>query len=140
MTLDPIKPYLPLVYIGAALIVGLVVVGHFKGDRKVKAERDAALAEVAAYAEAQTVNLSNIDNLKTRIDLMVEARRLETEAMDKAVADAAAAVESANTQLAAVTEELNDVYAKYPTARAWGNTGVDARVADRLPGGKARRR
>lgn len=140
MTLDPIKPYLPLVYIGVALIVGLVVVGHFKGDRKVKAERDAALAEVAAYAEAQTVNLSNIDNLKTRIDLMVEARRLETEAMDKAVADAAAAVESANTQLAAVTEELNDVYAKYPTARAWGNTGVDARVADRLPGGKARRR
>lgn len=139
MNLDPIKPYLPLVYAGIVLAVILAVGLHVRADNKVKAERDKLKLDIAAYQDAQTVNLSNIDNLKERIDAMVESRRLEANAMAEAVAASEAATAAANAKLAATTEELNNVYAKYPTARAWGNTGVDARVADRLPGGKARR-
>lgn len=89
---------------------------------------------VTGYQQAQEVNLGTIGNLQARLEAMVRQRALDQEAANRAVAAAIAANDATARQLANTTKELNDVYARIPSARAWGSVGVDASVLDKLPG------
>ena len=120
--------------VALAILVAVQVarINNLRGANKLL--RDA----VAGYAQAQQINLDNIGDLKERIDRMVEERRLDAEAASRATAELARKEQAAQAALARKQEELDNVYARNPQARAWGNTGVDAAVLDRLPNGGAR--
>lgn len=143
ITLDPIKaaiaPYWTLIKIG--IVVAIVALFLWQRHRisSLKEDNELLRHAVAGYAQAQTINLDTIDNLKLRIDGFVESRRLEREQMAAAVEGATKAVESINADLAKTNKELADVYSRTPSARKWADTGVDASVADRLPGGSRSR-
>jgi multidrug resistance efflux pump len=136
MNLDPIRPYLTLIYV---VMIGLVVLGVLMlvaDNRRLREKirsKDSALAQFRA---AQETNLATITDLGERLNRLVTIRAIERRQAEDAAERAALAAQDLNRQLAATTRELNDLYAKSETARQWGASGVDADVAARLPGGR----
>lgn len=92
-------------------------------------------AQAKTWAGAQKTNLDTIKDLKARIDGLVAAWTFDQNEARAAAERAARANEATNKQLAATRAELGEVYARNPSARAWGAVGVDPAVAARLPAG-----
>jgi len=134
-----VAPYWLWIKIGIVVAIVSLFLWQRHRINSLKEDNELYRNAVAGYAQAQTVNLSTIDDLNARIDNFVESRRLEREAQTKAVADAEAAIKRINADLNSLNKELADVYARTPSARKWADTGVDASVADRLPGGSRSR-
>lgn len=122
------------IFFSAALLalIALGIQSHRLGNAQ--DENKLLAGAVTGYEQAQQVNLGTIGTLQGKIEAMVLQRKLDREAANQAVAAAIAANEATAAQLATTTRELNDVYARIPSARAWGAVGVDASVLDKLPG------
>lgn len=118
--------------VAALALIGLFVqsvrLGNAQDENKLLA------GAVTGYEQAQKVNLGTIGTLQGKIEAMVLQRKLDKDAANRAVSAAIAANDATARELANTTRELNDVYAKIPSARAWGAVGVDASVLDKLPG------
>lgn len=135
ISLDPIRPYLPLVYGGiVVLVVAAFAVQHWRIGN-LRARLDEKNTALKGYADAQSTNLATIAELQARFTALVDTMRLERDAAIRAQADAQRKVDAINEKYESTKRELDDVYAKSRTAREWGAVGIDADVADRLPGG-----
>lgn len=119
-----------------ALLVVVGVVALVTGVRLDLAKARIATLEEAAknWREANQANVYTIDALSQRIDGMVEARRLQREAQQAAIMAGLEREARITKELGKTRQELQDAYRRSPTAHAWGNAGVDADVARRLPG------
>lgn len=134
LSIDPLRPYLPLIYGG---IVVLVVAGFAVQRLTINRLRDQVAsrnAELKGFREAQRTNMLTIGKLQTTLSAVVEAMRADRERAIAAVTAAEKRAVSINNELELTREELQRVYAKSPSARKWGDTGVDADVAGSLPG------
>jgi hypothetical protein len=120
--------------VAAALLVALgVQTWRVRG-----AQRDVAVLKAAAadWRAAQSTNLGTIAALRDHIDKLVEARRLEREAGDKAVAAAQRQAVSIQRTLEARDNELRRLYARDPAAARWADSGIPADVLRSLPPGQ----
>lgn len=127
----------PLYKWGAIAIAAALVAGVFMWQRStisnLKEEVELHKAAVQGYEQAQIVNLGVIEELRLKNNQCVESKRIGLEAAAAAVAAADAEERKTAKQLATTSEELARVYAKHPSARAWGNSGVDSAVLGSLP-------
>lgn len=98
-------------------------------------ERAAAKYSTAidGYKAAQSENLATIDALQGRYTALVLSRRLDKDKATEAAARATRETERISRELEKSRAALDETYRRHPTARAWGNQGVDADVADKLP-------
>ena len=131
--MNPLTPYLTYIKIGAIVLVIVV----FAWQRNTIADQR---EKIGLYKQAQVswqsvqdVNLGNVAALKSRIDNMVAEREADKAASNLAVSLLAKKDAATAAKLSETEKELSNVYAKRPSARAWGAIGVDASVADRLP-------
>lgn len=137
ISLDPIRPYLPLVYGGIVLAVAIAFGVQQWRISNLRARLDEKNIALKGYADAQSTNLATIAELQSRFTALVDTMRLERDAAVKAQADAQRATDAINKKYEATKRELADVYERSPTARAWAAGAVDRDVADRLPGGRS---
>jgi hypothetical protein len=133
LSLDPIRPYLPLVY--GAVVLAVIVAFAVQGSRikSLKRKNDEQGAALLTYAGAQKTNLATIATLKAANQAWEKNCTFDTAAQAKAVADLDVAQAEHDRRAAATTKEIEYVYVNSPTARAWGRTGVPRDIADRLP-------
>lgn len=94
-------------------------------------------AEAREWKGAQDTNLKTIADLKTRNYDLVKAWTWDQGQAREAAERAADANKKTNEQLAATQAKLGEIYARNPSARAWGAAAVDPAIADRLPRGGA---
>lgn len=127
------------VYAGLA-IVFLALLGYIVVQRQqigvLKTSNQSCLTDRANFAATQTGNLQTIESLRHDAQVQAESRRIEREATAKALADADVTAAKFDAQYKIVESQLETLYARDAHASAWGNGGVDAGVADKLPGGK----
>jgi hypothetical protein len=116
-----------------ALIFGGVQSYRLKSEQ---AKGIACESDRSNFAATQTGNLLTIEGLRHDAQVQAESRRIEREATAKALADADVTAAKFTEQYNRVSSELETLYARDAHASAWGNGGVDAGVADKLPGGK----
>lgn len=138
ISLDPIRPYLPLVYAGIfAVVIGLFWLQSrtITNLRERVKEKSAALQ---GYATAQQTNLETIGRLQTAQAALLQALQLERERAVAAATEAQRRVDMVNAELETTRRELANVYEHSETAREWGDRGVDRDVADLLPNGTHR--
>jgi hypothetical protein len=121
-------------FAAAALVFLLAAIGFGVAWQVQSSRLEACQAKSQGYAEAQKSNLTVIDDLNRRLNECVATHAANDEAAARAAEKLEAEKAKIAKELAETREELNDVYEKQPTARAWGRTGVDRAVADRLPG------
>lgn len=133
LSIDPIRPYLPLVYGGVVLLVIGGLVYQRERIKDLKGQRADLKQTIATYASAQKTNLASIDTLQGAIAKWEKRCSVDAAVQDKAVADLAAAQAEAERRAAANTKEIEYVYVNSPAARAWRDTAVPRDIADRLP-------
>lgn len=121
---------------GLFLIVGTVTIGV---QQLRIAHKDVYIKTVEGQASnfkaANAANLETIAGLKTRYDTVVRLWTENNAAAAEAAERAAAENEATNRKLAATQHELGEVYARIPSARAWGAGAVDPAVARILRAG-----
>lgn len=97
------------------------------------ARLDSCTAKAGSYQAAQDANGRTIDGLRARLAKIASDQEADRRRGQQALKDLAAEKDQIAKSLAATKEELADVYARSPSARAWSVTGVDRDVLDRLP-------
>jgi Skp family chaperone for outer membrane proteins len=111
----------------AVLIVVLVL------HRITKAELAGCKAMSATYQSTQQANGRTIDDLRGRLANIVQDHEADRRRSADAAKELVAEKEQIERNLAAKQAELEELYARSPSARTWSVTGVDRDVLDRLP-------
>ncbi len=121
---------------GGALILILLLTVAFERNQaaRAKAKNVACQADGVNFAATQAMNLATNDDLRHRLAVLAEARKIEQGAAAKAIAQADQQATQADQKAQTLTDQLAALYAKDGHARAWGAAGVDAGVAAKLPG------
>lgn len=122
---------LAVAVLAVALGIGLGVEVHRYDQLKLTTA--ACVTDRANFADTQKGNLSTIADLQRRLSVLAEARKVEQGAAARELARVDAAAKAATERNAALSAQLEHLYATDPGARAWGDAGVDAGVAASLP-------
>lgn len=137
--MNPIRAYLEpyMLAIKCALAAALFAFVWWQHYRigTLKSDLTLANAAVQGYQHAQQTNLSTITDLQHRLQAMADGIKADQDAARAEADQAEAHAAAAEKELEHTRGELKNVYARSANARAWGNAGVDADVAARLPGG-----
>lgn len=134
IAVDPIRAG-----IAAGVLAVVALVGYQSWRiRDLKQQRAVLEAREDTWRQAQSTNLNTIRELREALQRIADERRIDERKAREAVAAAQSEAENIQKRLDAARGELDNVYAKFPRARAWGAVGVDADVARRLPGGADR--
>ena len=126
----------PVVYaLGAlCLILGIATGVQSYRLQSLRADSMACQADRSNFAATQTGNLNKIEELSHRLAVLAKAREIEARAAANAVADADRIARAADARRDDLEAQMAELYARDAVAQAWGDTGVDASVAAKLPG------
>lgn len=91
-----------------------------------------AKVDVKNLTDANESNVKAIALLRTANARWADAYDYDLQANETAIIGLRKDNETLTRGLAAAAAEREAIYAKYPKARAWGRTGVNARIADSL--------
>lgn len=91
-----------------------------------------AKVDVKNLTQANKSNVQAIESLREANRAWSEAYDYDLQANETAIIGLRKDKEALTRGLAAAAKEREAIYAKYPKARAWGRTGVPARIADSL--------
>lgn len=90
---------------------------------------------IGKYANAQETNLGTIETLRDKLAVTVDQFRADRAAAARAEHQSTVTILRINAKNDRLRAELENVYARIPSARAWGAAPVDAAVLSRLPHG-----
>ena len=95
-------------------------------------KNETAKVDVRNLTQANKSNVQAIELLRTANRAWADAYDYDLQANETAIIGLRKDNEALTAELKAAALERENIYAKYPKARAWGRTGVSARIADSL--------